>query len=288
MDATEGLSGGYPGDDIDILRALAIRLTIHPFPGQQSPADVQLFVGKLPPALPFSLPVPEGSRLLGGIVSPRQETTVILQTDLSPDAAVAFYRERLIAEGWTEPERGGSRESGFVASMTEMRHRATFCRSDREPPLIVFAFDEAGGRSGLRLTIPSEQSPFGHGCRRQRRGGSPDFMQSILPPLVGPLNTSQQPHGGGGSPDRVHSDAELIGDLDLAALPGHYYPQIEQAGWTQQEAGENGPVIWSTWTFEIDGEPWRGNFYVLQRPDLPRHFMLHIQAEWAVNDEEQA
>lgn len=283
MDSTGGDTRSETGNE-ETLRALAVRLAAAPFFGHGSGKDVQLLVGELPANLPFPVQLPDAVRVLGSLITPEQGTTIVLQTDLSPEDVLAFYREGLTAEGWTEPD-GGERGSGFVPNMYEPQHRATFCRSTRGPALVVIAVSEDGETTDARLNIPSDHGPFRQMCRPQQRGTDP--MREILPQLLAPPNARQQSRGGGGSPDSVQSSADLIGDLDLATLATHYNPQIERAGWTRQGAGQNGPMIWSTWTFEREGESWRGIFYVLQRPDLPDHFLLHIQAEWIADDEER-
>jgi hypothetical protein len=48
-----------------LLEVLALRLTTSPFdPERQNP---QLFVGRLPENLPFDVPLPAGSRVIGSI-----------------------------------------------------------------------------------------------------------------------------------------------------------------------------------------------------------------------------
>jgi hypothetical protein len=69
--------------------------------------------------------------------------------------------------------------------------------------------------------------------------------------------------------------------MDRAAQAAYFVPQLEQAGWTRQEAGVDGALTWSTWTFTDEaGAPRRGVLYVLAHPYQARRYRLSVVAEW--------
>jgi hypothetical protein len=81
--------------------------------------------------------------------------------------------------------------------------------------------------------------------------------------------------------DNIEVEARIESPLDLATLAAHYTTQMERGGWQRTDGEENGPVAWSTWTFEDEyKEPWRALFVILKRPDAPRCYWVHLLAEW--------
>ncbi|MGZ3666185.1 MAG: hypothetical protein ACXVDA_17080, partial [Ktedonobacterales bacterium] len=70
--------------------------------------------------------------------------------------------------------------------------------------------------------------------------------------------------------------------LDVSTLVAHYQAQLERGGWERKDAGESGPIAWSSWVFkDRQGEPWRGLFFILKQPDVADRYLLQVSAEWA-------
>jgi len=156
-------------DDVVTLRALALAL-VHRYRGPQADAEPELLVGQLPADLSFTLPLPEGSRLLGTLVN--EYPLVVLQSELEPDAVIAWYEERLFASDWQEVPPPAHRPVGFVtaedvaqatpATPVEMPRAKvpniiprveSFQLGEQGPGLEVHTFADPSGRTIVRLSI---------------------------------------------------------------------------------------------------------------------------------------
>jgi hypothetical protein len=260
------------------LRELALALLAPRYPELSEGESPQLLVGQLPPSITTDMPLPPGSRVVGSLVATRP--TVVLDTGQSAEDVVNFYHEQLTAAGWTAQEDMPPRHGGFLHSAIFNRQFAHFYRGDDGPSLNVVTSDAPSGRTIVHLTLNPEGARvmFGPGPRSRHMG--PD-MWRILPPIAPPPRSQQSQEGGSGGGDRVSSSARLDTDLDFPAVAAHYIAQLEKGGWQRQQYGEHDPVAWSTWTFaDEDNQPWLGLFIVLKRPDVPRRYWLHVQAEW--------
>lgn len=266
-----------------LLEALALRLTISPFdPRTQNP---QLLVGQLPDNLPFELPIPEGSRVVGSLARSPEHIDLLLDVPLPPEQALAFYKERLQAAGWSELEQpmGMPQRGGFVHSSILAQHlNVYFCKGPRGPSLHFSALREQAGFTDVRLdlNLDERESPCGQAARmRKQRMHRPGF-EELIPPLVPPAGARQRDGSGGGGSDSWYSTATLEADVDLATLTAHYASQLAQGGWTRTDAGSAGPVVWHTWTFQDeDKEPWYGMFFMLKLPGKEREYFLYIRIE---------
>lgn len=114
-------------------------------------------------------------------------------------------------------------------------------------------------------------------------------IHSVIPPLQPPAGARQFPEGGGGSPDRMRSDARLPTDRDLATVAEHYRGQLAAEGWEQQNSGQHDLLAWSSWSFQDRaGQTWRGLFFAFHRPDLAGEYFISVRAEWMEAGLEQA
>ncbi|HEY7357724.1 MAG TPA: hypothetical protein VH590_14705 [Ktedonobacterales bacterium] len=266
-----------------LLEALALRLTSSPFdPRTQNP---QLFVGQLPDNLPFELPIPEGSRVIGGITRSPEHIGLLLDVPLPPEQAHAFYKERLQADGWSELDQPmGMQRGGFVhSSILARSHSVTFCKGPRGPSLDVRALSAQAGFTDVRLSLnlDERESPCAQSARMRRGRRVRDMgLEQLIPPLAPPEGARQMGGGGGGGSDSWYSSATLEADTDLATLTAHYADQLAQGGWTRTDAGSAGPAAWHIWTFQDeDKEPWYGMFFMLKSPGKEREYFLYIRIE---------
>jgi hypothetical protein len=276
----------HPENREALLEALAQRLTISPFdPRTQNP---QLFLGQLPDNLPFELPIPPGSRVIGGVARSPEHIDILLDVPLPAAQALAFYKERLQAAGWTEPEQfiGMPQRGGFMHSPPlALQHSTYFCQGPRGPSLHFNAVKEQAGFTDVRLSLnlDERESPCAHAARALKHHRHALGFDQLIPSLVPPEGARQLGGGSGSSSsDSCYSSATLEADDDLATLAAHYAGQLEQAGWTRTAAGQSGPLAWHTWMLkDEDGEPWRGFFFILKTPDLEKEHFLYIKADLA-------
>lgn len=271
-----------PSNDDADLRELALALIAARYPDATDEAGgegPQLLPGQLPPSFPADFPLPPGARVVGSLVAARP--TIALDTDQSAEEVIAFYTEQLTAAGWNAPEGIPPRQGGFVHSSFGMagRTHALFYYDDG-PGLNLVTQTTANGRTSVLIS----QMPEGAGpMRRGPRGRQMHYdMFSVMPVIMPPPKSQQFQEGGSGGDDRVSTTARVETDLDLAALASYYTAQLERGGWQRTDGDENGPVAWSTWTFESEEkEPWRALLVIVKRLDVPRRYWAHLLAEWA-------
>jgi hypothetical protein len=142
----------------------------------------------------------------------------------------------------------------------------TFCLSSRGPALSVSAYRRRGVRTTevrLRLEGSRRDSPCSGDYDRYEYD-----ERSVIPALFPPEGVVQISGGGGRSSSSEESSAHLRTGVSPAALVGHYSAQLEEAGWSQVGGGEEGPIAWSGWTFEEDGEGWVGTLVAMSPPGL--------------------
>lgn len=275
------MNSSHPESREALLETLAVRLVTSPYDPRRQ--NLQLLVGQLPDALPFEVPLPPGSRVIGTLVRSATYSDIVLDVPLPPEQALAFYREHLQAAGWAEPKQDRMGHGGFVhSSMLALKHTMLFCKGPDGPSLDFKALAEQGGFTDVRLSLnlDERESPCGQTARMQRQNRQQMMSEQLIPPLVAPAGAQQMSEGGGYGSDNCHSAATLEAGVDLATIAAHYAGQLEKAGWTQTDAGNAGPIAWHTWTFkDEENEPWRGVFFILKTPGLEKAHFLSIKAD---------
>lgn len=236
--------------DYDALYALSQRLWFSPH--EPDAPEPQLFVGQLPNDLPVSPPVPEGFRLVGGVTGKR--ATILLETDREPDDAMEVFTAAILAAGWLDDTHPAFRQhGGFVYGGTNQ----TFHRGEDGPSMWTQSFARLDGKTEMRLTLqPAEMA-------RQQRMMRRGMMEGLIPPLRPPTGKTQEMLGGGGGGGSWSSYASLKSDASPATIAAHYVAQLERAGWTRTDAGDDQFSAWTTWTFDAAGGTYRGLFTVV-------------------------
>ena len=259
-------------DGVAALRELATRLLTFHFGKSDSEqrGALKLLVGELPPDLPFELPLPEGTRLLGSFTL--EDPIIALDSPHEGDEVIAFYRERLTATGWSEPEMHGPRRGGFLPADPSRGAGADFCAPDDRYTLSILTRPSSGDHTSAQLVLHS-------GSARFRRPFGRDVM-ATLPLLRPPRGATQMSQGGGGGQDYVESRGALETDLTLEAVANHYLGELERAGWRRLDAGVSGSAAWNAWSFtDEEGAPWQGLLLIIARPLRPGKYALTLQAE---------
>ncbi len=242
------------------LETFVKRLFVYPLPGEPGPEEIQLLPGRLPEALPFELPRPEGAHVVGSLMRGQTDGTVILDVSQDPEAVREFYRRELASRGWEELRPHREVLKGFVAPL--MRSSAEFCRGREGPHLSVIARPR-DGLTEVRLswTLDPERSPCGRlPFVAQPALGGP---QRALPTLVAPEDAWPLSGGGGGSEDGAYQHVLLRTSKSAPELWEHYARQLREQGWELIQRGEGGPLVWGRWRFEREGQRWEGLLFVL-------------------------
>lgn len=266
-----------PGDDL--LRKLALALLAPRFAHSTSTVEPRLLVGQLPADLPFSVPLPEGARVLGTLLGADAEPEIVIESPLALEETAEFYRAALTAEGWREEANPGFGRGGFVHSTGEFMTMLMFDRDAEGPSLRLMCSQAHDGGTTVQCNVAAQ--PFVPSQMRGRRMMHHDPMHRLLPAIKAPLHANQQGGGSSSSDNHVDSRATLETDLDVLAVGAHYRGQLERAGWQLNGSGESGPIAWSMWAFKDDeGEPWSATFVALRQPNAPRRYNLWLNANY--------
>jgi hypothetical protein len=271
-------------EDPALFRELVERLLSPPVPvaGGESPR-VQLFPGALPPDLPFALPLPADSRLIGSAIRPStaagpfaptvgESVDIVLDVPGAPADVLAAYQALLTDAGWSSPAVGRApAPGGFQSSISTTN--ALLCLGEQGPYLSIAVLGEPSGPTDMRIHVET-MTP---GPCSATPGAPPPLPPGAvrLLPLEPPSGVRLQPIGSGGSPFFTSTDAIAETDLSVADLEAHYARQLEAAGWTRRDGGAGAAVAWSLWSVPGEGEQ-TGYLAVLDGPG-PNRRSLHLQ-----------
>ncbi len=265
-----------------LLREMIVRLVT--FPGDPRVNNPHVLIGQIPEGLPFELPLPPDSIILGTLIRGPESASIILNVDQPPGLMLAWYREHMKEAGVQELEMPGvAQRSGFTQTGIAAGMQATFCYGSRGPSLMVNALsrDKDETKADVRLELDIK----GMACRyfAKNRMQRPLFA-SLLPQLAPPPRSTQRIDSVGSSStfDSVNSIATLIleNDMSVVELASHYNTQLESSGWIRSDAGSAGPIAWSTWAFrDEDNELWYGSLFILRTPTQQPQYTLYIQAK---------
>lgn len=181
-----------PNANESLLHELVLRLAT--YPGDPRVDEPQLLVGQIPPNLSIEVPIPEGSRILGSLLRSKENIDIVLDCALTPDEVVQFYKERLVAAGWNEPETMRPPHGGFVHSgMRMLLNHIIFCRGMQGPAFTVNASEGKNSRTNVRIELngSSEFSPCAQPNRMRQRMMHRQ-LQELIPPLYPPQGARQQ------------------------------------------------------------------------------------------------
>ena len=261
--------------DENLLYKLALRLTT--FPSDPDLENPRLIVGNVPQSLPFNIPFPTGSTILGSLIRSPRSLQIVLDTPLPHEEVNDFYERELKAVGWQVPEDDVRRHSGGFAhqgfSNVEFLH---LVHSSGVIAAIQIS-DGENGMSAVRLNLNQNARSEQARRRRLHRPSSP-----VLPSLAPPKGAIQRSAGGSSGDTNANSSATLQLDKiwDIATLTKNYTDQLTQADWTQIDGEQAGHAAWSAWEFQTDdNEEWQAAFYLFQLPGEQIQYHLSLSAE---------
>jgi hypothetical protein len=292
-----------PNPNLNETDLLEFALRLATYPGDSRTQKAQLLPGQLPDQLPVDIPFPEGSRVLGSLISNPESINMFLDTHLSPEQVLTFYRQRMEALGWQttdifQPNRGGLMPTGarsrggnetFYKGLRDPSLTVNglgissawvdeFNRNRSGPVLTVNAYPGKGSTTDLRLNL-NMNGPFPPGPPRHMRGLPSRNIVSLLPALEAPEGSNMTGGGSGGSLNGAHSEITIETNIDLSTLAVHYKTQLEQAGCVLTEEGQNGSLAWITWTLKEDDELWHGFFFILKELDQEYYLNMRMKSD---------
>jgi len=296
------MNENLPNPNLNATELLEFALRLATYPNDSRTQNAQLLPGQLPDQLPVEIPLPEVSRVLGSLIRNPESINILLDTHLSPEQVLTFYRQRMQDAGWQTTEIYRSNRGGFMSSGSRSQGgNETFYQGLRDPSLIVNALGSSSAwgdegnrnRSGPALTVNAYtgrgnvtdvrlnlemNSPFPPGPPPHMRGRPSRNTFGLLPALEAPEGANQTGGGGGGSLNSAHSEATLETHHDLSTLSAHYKTQLEQAGCVLTEEGQNGPLAWNTWTLKEDDEQWHGFLIILKVLDQEYYLNMRMKS----------
>jgi hypothetical protein len=218
--------------------------------------DIIIYIGSTPNDMPYDVPVPEGSRIVGSVTGTWADYMLIFDSDLTAESIHEFYGQALIDKGWKEaPNMQGG---GFTGQSYSYE---TYCYGENEAVLSVETPSIFTEKTSLRLTLDiSPDSPM---CNTDPNAGPP--YMSVIPELRAPLGITVQGTGAGSSDRDANMTANLKGNLSAAELIDSYNEQLLAAGWELQNASEGEGAAWSNWAFtDEQGTSWFGALMVME------------------------
>jgi hypothetical protein len=172
--------------------------------------------------------LPAGAEIAVSAVGDETTTVVATTPTLSASARVD-YEQRLVAAGWTNPER----PTGFMASATGPL--VTVCRGS-EFATVSFSPRPAGG-SYVRAAVMTDTR---RACAAQP---STAYAEMPLPSLAAPVGAVTGRASMGGTSDTVYSAVRIRTDIPVEAVGSHYAEQLTTAGWrVEGQSGDPGAV----------------------------------------------
>ena len=262
--AYPGPSGAQPADDPALLRELAERLIAQRFGPTGTEQTVRLLPGALAP-LPFELPNPEGTRVIGSAVRTISATerqpfgvtqftgdmvTVVLDVPLSGRETLRLFEEALTAQGWGQPPFAGRPSAGFQAASTPLT--SFRCRDDASPSLTLTISERAAGLTEARIELGLVGGPP---CSGPPNRPPPLFSSITLPNLTLPTSARfVSVVGAGGSPLSNASSVMFASAQSAAELEAFFARQLAEAEWTRVDSGGATAAVWSVWRLPGDDE----------------------------------
>src|SRR2546423_12492098 len=133
-------------DDLLAVRTLAERLLSLPHDPDAEAEPVRVLAGALPDDLPCAVPTLEGVTVIGSVSYPPVQSayhqrgrrvTILFDTALQPEEGMAYYQDRLRADGWADGskdvETARAAAGGFRFADPPRRMACLFCRGEQGP-----------------------------------------------------------------------------------------------------------------------------------------------------------
>ncbi|WP_164929412.1 hypothetical protein [Gloeobacter violaceus] len=269
--------------EISHLYQLAQRLLSSAPPGQGH-SEPQLLVGGLPEEFPSQISMPESTRLLGSLVQESGRFQVVLETELSPDSILDYYRRAVGAVGGRELKMAVPLMSGTASVGSTGTARFRLPVGNR---LLVVVASLVGERlTDVRLHLLGGQDDERSGSGTfnvvdaPTVGGQSTVWSTIgLPFLEPPAGVEEFStfHG----LDSMGRFLTLTLSIHLAAqaLASHFGEQLTRAGWRQSSRGANGQSAWSTWEVADGANQVRGYLCIQEWPGTAARRLVYLRIE---------
>jgi hypothetical protein len=256
-------------------------------PAVRQRQTAELLPGRLPDGLPFTLPMPPGSALVGSATRSAGgapiSADVLLEAPGSSGDIQAFYEQALADQGWTRP----AATSGVGFQSSDQTPLA-MCLGD-DTSIMLALGPLAPGRTEVRLSVTLPSRPrasagsFDYAanlCTARASLAAPSppiYRRDLLPSLRPPAGSHLQDAGGAMGPDYATSEATVDTTLTAGELETSFARQLERIGWIKLDSGDAGAVAFSAWA--LPNEPdWFGMLAIMELP-IENRYALTVRVE---------
>jgi hypothetical protein len=238
--------------------------------------EVSLTLDALPPESEGRIRLPDGSRVIGGVVRrPMGEiasVTAFVASPLDPKAFNDAVRRLYESDGYRAAPPHGGPSGGFRSSVMGSMSGAVLCQGEDGPWIHLSGRAAAGGADG---TINWNGPSLGMGPCSPR----PHGMQfpDVLPPLDAPDGVDLLPGGGyGGGGGSWTMGAAAFTKVNARELVGAFAAQLEGAGARALGSGGDEVAAWSQW--RLATEPWEALLVAFGRGER-KELQLRVERE---------
>jgi hypothetical protein len=255
-----------------------------------------LFSGSLPGNLPFELPLPPDSMVVGSQADENKVHVIFLSARTAMHAS-EWFDAHLPGKGWMkalDPRESMMQSVGDKAmTIDEEPERPSGRRILRwyhhverdDVSLFLVLRDENDSQSDgdvhISLKKDSErdrrqkrEAEF----RRDRRRRPIDGGFGIILPPVGSQTSGL---GGGESTHSGRQLFEVITKGKASTVARHYGLQLRLKSWHRRAGGESGPFAWSFWARHVEGETRQAYVLVAGMPETPGRY--YVELAWTAD-----
>lgn len=220
-----------------------------------------LHVGGIPQALAVVVPI-EGVGRIVGSQGDEHRGTMALAVDGSVPDALAAFRARMEAGGWTHPNiRPRRSNGGFQPSAGEPNADRFFCSPGHMAQISGVDFS---GQAYLRIYVSDADHTFCDPAQQRMSMSGP----ARLPELRGPEGAEVTGGGVGGSSGYSESETMVLTALPVSDLAASFAAQLEDAGWEPAGGGGDDDIAFRRFRFtDEDGEAWIGTLTLWRLAD---------------------
>lgn len=262
------------GGDEAALRAFLRQYFVQTFAPSQGRTDV--YIGTLPPTLPFTIDLPANVTVAGSVVNSIEYTNTHLLFSVNGDVpeTMALLRGQLEDQGYATPA-GYGRHGVFVTASIDY---LPLCSPDGKSTLTISGRNLADGVGVLHFyinTMSPDASPCGATTPVE------DEFSALLPTLEPPVPISVFQSGGGSDGTGQEMTIRFTAETTVEALAETYNAQMEALGWKQTGASQSELMAWSGWSLRQDSQTYIASLYIAANPANSNRFHSTLRIDKA-------
>jgi hypothetical protein len=268
------------GGDEASLRQFLRHNYITPFVPTGEEGSTSIYIGSLPPDLPFTLDLPANMTVIGGVMGTGEfaSSQLLLSQDGDATEKLSALRQQFEDQGYFKPI---ALPSGEIFQ-TQTGDYSPLCSPNDSHYLIVSGRNLPDGTAALRVFIYSI-GPGNSPCAQSPTTGSSSTSEyeGVMLNLPAPAKTATYQSGMSSTADSLEATISLVGETTVAAIAEHYYPHLGAQGWQQLEASQTEHLAWSSWSIDKDDKHYTATFYIVRDGESPNRFQATFRIKYA-------